>query len=75
MKEPEKTTTVTVSRKCRIEITREHILSLCKMPPNAHSIQVSVYVPGGGDWSNTDLDIEKGCPVSVTFETREKTEE
>lgn len=28
---------------------------------------IFVRVPGGGDWSNTDLDIEEDCPLIARF--------
>jgi hypothetical protein len=30
---------------------------LLNLPDNATNIQIAVRVPGGGDWSNTDLDL------------------
>lgn len=39
--------------------------------PDSLSLQVTVRVPGGGDWSNTNLDITSETPVTVEWkETR-----
>jgi len=29
--------------------------------------RITVTVPGGGDWSNTDLEVDARCPVVVTW--------
>ena len=31
------------------------------------SAEVRVRVPGGGDWSNTDLEIDSDCPLTVSW--------
>jgi hypothetical protein len=30
-----------------------------------HSVEVFVNIPGGGDWSNMELEVDKDCPVIV----------
>lgn len=35
------------------------------------SAEVTVHVPGGGDWSNTDLTIDNDLPVVITWEMKE----
>jgi len=39
------------------------------------SLFVAVRVPGGGDWANTDLDIEPDCPVIVKWSGTETEKE
>lgn len=61
--------TVTTVRH-RLELDDDKIRSLLLhagvvVPDNA---KIIVPVPGGGDWSNCDLDIIPGCPVTVTWE-------
>ena len=34
---------------------------------------IFVQVPGGGDWSNTSLDIDEDCPIIVTWTTTEES--
>lgn len=34
--------------------------------PNA-DVQLTVHVPGGGDYSNENLEISKGCPLTVSW--------
>ncbi len=58
----------------RIEFTRTEILDALKrvrdIPPDA---TVHVHVPGGGDFSNMDLDLDDNeTPLVVTFTTREE---
>jgi hypothetical protein len=35
---------------------------------DATNVRIFVRVPGSGDYSNTDLDIEDGCPLFVEFD-------
>ena len=37
-------------------------------------VNVFFYVPGGGDWSYTAIDIDEDNPISVTYKTVETTE-
>lgn len=40
-----------------------------------HGCEITVRVPGGGDWSNTSLDISGNSPVTITWQTvEEKTD-
>ena len=50
----------------RIELTREDIFKLLQLnePPNC---AVYMMVPGGGDWSNTSLDVGKDNPVVLQW--------
>jgi hypothetical protein len=38
-------------------ITGRELLNMLSIPANATNIQITVQVPGGGDWSNTSLDL------------------
>ena len=40
------------------------------IPDNA---EVIVYVPGGGDWSHMDLEIDSDCPIIIRWETKKET--
>lgn len=40
------------------------------IPPEA---EIYFSVPGGGDWSNTDIDIDDQCPIKIKW--TEVTEE
>lgn len=42
--------------------------------PETASLTLNVYVPGGGDWSNMDLDVE-AHPVQFTVEWTEASED
>jgi hypothetical protein len=65
----------------RIEVTREDILELVhnklggkigiditKKPQSGEKIKVFVRIPGGGDYSNTNLDIEQDTPIVVNIQ-------
>lgn len=41
------------------------------VPANA---RVYFAVPGGGDWSNTDIDIDAGHPIYVSWEKVEESD-
>jgi hypothetical protein len=71
-----KTTTVT-TRNVKIEgaIDYEDLVGLLKakigVPLRGVSFTLYVDVPGGGDWSNTELDVEEH-PVKFVVEWTEK---
>ena len=51
-------------------MTAEELLSLLRRDGQAipkSGVGVSVRVPGGGDWSNTSLDIDDDTPIEITF--------
>ncbi len=60
----------TIRRTYKLRLSREQILDALRekydIPDNAGMF---VHVPGGGDWSNTDLDIEQQTPLVVQWET------
>jgi hypothetical protein len=60
----------------RYEFTRVEILRILTragyLSPEAHIKSCHVNIPGGGDWSNTDLDLEDHPIVVVTEETKEE---
>lgn len=66
---------VETKTECRMELNKEDILEavLCrfgaKIPSNA---QVYVQVPGGGDWSYTNLEINSDTPIVVTWVVRDR---
>lgn len=66
----EKTTTVKLSR---ADILR--MLPKDCMPPRARNVSIYVYVPGGGDWSNMELDIDGDTPLCIKWEETEETNE
>lgn len=57
-------------------ISAEQLCSIFGLPANA---RVFVNVPGGGDWSNTDLDLsdtpDQGLLLQYTLHEDEETEE
>jgi hypothetical protein len=42
-----------------------------RIPANA---TVVVHIPGGGDWSNTELDIDERHPVEISWNTVEESQ-
>jgi predicted ATP-dependent serine protease len=65
-------TIVSTTTRHRLEITRADILAylasakITNLPPR--NADIFVQVPGGGDWSNTSLDISDENPVVVSWE-------
>jgi hypothetical protein len=66
--------TVETRRSFRIELNRERLLAMLRceldIPSDAHII---FSVPGGADWSNTNIDIDDAHPVVVSWSTVERT--
>lgn len=54
------------------ELSGTEIVNLLKRTgitiPDSAKVDVYVSVPGGGDWSNQDLEIDTDCPVKVTIQ-------
>lgn len=69
-----KTTTTTIqvhTASLNHESVIEYLRSKgCDVPDNA---DVLVRVPGGGDWSNMDLEIGRDTPIFVTWKVRTET--
>lgn len=65
-------TVVTTTTDVRIDLDSDALLGVLKtafdIPENA---KLHVRVPGGGDWSNTDLTIGEDVPLVLTFTKRE----
>lgn len=62
---------ISTRRQYRLEIDRSFIVNHIKdmgyiLPRDAG---IYVQVPGGGDYSNAQLDIDKDCPIIVTWAT------
>lgn len=38
------------------------------LPPDNASVTISI--PGGGDWSNTELDVSEASPVEISWTER-----
>jgi hypothetical protein len=73
-------TTVLVEKRTTrtIEITGVHLLELLRaaghdVPRTGTNVEFSV--PGGGDWSNTSIDISEEHPVTVSWIEDEQHEE
>lgn len=61
--------TIIVTERVRLEFTDADVRKALRLPPNS---TVFVRVPGGGDWSNTDLDVTTDTPIVAEW-TMEKT--
>ena len=70
MKQETVTTTV-VTRKVTMIFDRETLLQRLKLPDDA---EIFMQVPGGGDWSHTQLDVDSENRLYACYE-RVKTEE
>ncbi|OXE37512.1 MAG: hypothetical protein CGW95_00950 [Phenylobacterium zucineum] len=62
---------------CELRLGEDEILALLRtsgidVPPTA---KVTFYVPGGGDYSNETLDVDRDNPVTVSWQyVEEKTD-
>jgi hypothetical protein len=76
-------TTTTTTRRHRVEIDNTDLIQLLtnlttanladvSIPPDGARIYISI--PGGGDWSSTDLDIDKDNPIVIEWEEEEVTQ-
>ena len=68
-----KVITTTTTKQVHIELSGEElkqVLVAAKIVPEDAYLTVYVRVPGGGDWSNTDLDVDKSSPLTIRYETR-----
>ena len=65
--------TVTITRKYNsVTITREDLIKAFGLPDNA---SISVSVPGGGDWSNCELPIDRHTrALSATWASEDTVE-
>ncbi len=62
-----KTHTITLNREVIIDLLRKEGIEV------GASVEIFVSVPGGGDWSNTDLDISASCPLIVRWTESESS--
>lgn len=67
MKISKKTTTVEEYTFNDLEIL-EALKDAGKLPKDAKG-RLTIWVPGGGDWSNMELDIDDDNPIRITVET------
>lgn len=56
---------VTTTTKTTAKITRKDLIEAFDLPPDA---RITMHVPGGGDWSNTDLTVGEEGDVFVEWE-------
>jgi hypothetical protein len=60
----------TTSRRT-LRLTREDMLQALRLLgveiSEDASVTIRMHVPGGGDWSNTDLDVDDENPIEVTI--------
>ena len=69
-------TNTTTTHRFHVTIDRAALLELMvaagHTAPQLRTARIWVHVPGGGDWSNTDLNIEE-APINITWEETEET--
>lgn len=61
-------TKTTTTSKHSLELSGADIKRHLGLPSNA---RIEVRVPGGGDWSNMDLDLNAGHTLDISWETVE----
>jgi hypothetical protein len=55
----------------RLELTGEDIRGLLEAAADLQipsTADIYIQIPGGGDWSNTSLDVDKKNPIVITWE-------
>jgi hypothetical protein len=57
---------------CEVTINADQLLDMLRTVynlqiPGGSKTKVFVHVPGGGDWSNTDLDIDGDSPITIRW--------
>lgn len=64
----EKTTTHTLNldKKKLLAALNASLVGTVRIPEDA---EVTIHVPGGGDWSDMDLTIDSDTPVEITWKT------
>jgi hypothetical protein len=70
-KAPTVITTTTVIKECTCCFSAKELRQLAGAPDNA---SVTIYVPGGGDWSNADLNVSESPNDEQAIVVRWKTE-
>lgn len=55
-----------------VELLRQELKSQGVKRLPTGKVEVHVSIPGGGDWSNTNLTIDDACPVVVNWEEIEE---
>ena len=59
------TTTTTITSVTKKTITRKQLIEAFNLPENA---EIYFSVPGGGDYSNMDLDLDERTGITVRYE-------
>ena len=68
-----RTTRVEVSGELDIDSLYELVARAVPDAPESATINLHVTIPGGGDWSNTDLDLDLRRTVKFTVTWTEET--
>jgi hypothetical protein len=67
---------VTRAETCEIELNAVDVIELVRKAghtvPASAAVRIYFAVPGGGDWSNTDIDIDDRNPVRIEWKTTEE---
>jgi hypothetical protein len=66
-------TTISTTQNVSHTLNGSDILDLLKIPAEASKITVTVQIPGGGDWSNTRMDILNEHCIHVSYELATKS--
>lgn len=67
-------TTETVTKKIQVRVSEHALLKFLKVDKTlSKNIRVYVKIPGGGDYSNMNLDLNE-CELIVEYETSDSTD-
>jgi trans-2-enoyl-CoA reductase len=61
----------TITERVCLELEKDDILIELSnlIPSGARNVEITVRVPGGGDWSNQTLDISEDSKLTIKYET------
>ena len=50
-----------------LKLEAKDILDMLRIPEDATDINVWIAIPGGGDYSNMDLNVDAATPIRVSY--------
>ncbi len=73
--QPQITTHTRTTKRIEFALTREHIIELLRQAGHdiADDAEVVFQVPGGGDYSNCEVDVDGDSPIAVRWTVTEES--
>ena len=60
-------TTITKTTTKHVTMSAADIIKALRLPKDA---KVFVNIPGGGDWSNCELELDKSTPLNIVYTSK-----